>query len=94
MDLTWLKQPWLGPLKKEVKHSRSPTQQKLPWWKLNAKKPQYRGSDKKPSMLETWTVKSSAESSCGSVSDSRRPLVKVGDPPFYNWKDIWLTKSK
>ena len=51
--LTWLKQPWLDPRKAEAKHSRSPTQQKLPQWKLSMKKTQHRGSDKKPSMLET-----------------------------------------
>ena len=39
LDLTWLKQPWLGPRKAEAKHSRSPTQQKLPRWKLNTVKP-------------------------------------------------------
>jgi hypothetical protein len=78
----------------EAKHSRSPTQQKLPQWKQNAKKTQCRGSDKKPSMLETQTAKiNSSESSCGSVSDSRRPPVKVGGPRSYGWKDIWLTKS-
>ena len=57
MDLTWLKQPWLGPHKEEAKHGRSPTQQKLPWWKLNTKKTQHRGRDKKPNMLETGTAK-------------------------------------
>ena len=57
MDLTWLKQPRLGPCKEEAKHSRSPTQLKLPRWKLNRKKTQHRGSDKKPSMLETGTAK-------------------------------------
>ena len=42
------------------------------------KKTQHRGSDKKPSMLETRTAKTNAaESSHGSVSDSRRPLVKL-----------------
>ena len=56
-DLTWLKQPWHGPLKEEAKHSRSPTQQKLPRWKQNTKKTQHRGSDKKPIVLETGTVK-------------------------------------
>ena len=35
----------------------------------------------------------SAESSRGSVSDSRRPPVKVECPYSYGWKDIWLTKS-
>ena len=34
--------------KEEAKHSRSPTQQKLPQWKLNVKKTQSRGRDKKP----------------------------------------------
>ena len=29
----------------------------------------------------------SAESSCGSVSDSRRPLDGVGSPPSSDWKD-------
>ena len=31
-----------------------------------------------------------AESSHDSVSDSRRPPVKVGGPHPYGWKDIWL----
>ena len=57
------------------------------------KKTQHSGSDKKPSMLETVTAKiNSAESSRGSVSDSRRPLVRVGSPCHYSWKDIQLTK--
>ena len=30
----------------------------------------------------------SAESSRGSASDSRRPLVKVGDPRSYGWRDM------
>ena len=39
-------------------------------------------------MLETERAKTnSAESSCGSVSDSRRPLVKVADPRSYGWSD-------
>ena len=51
---------------------------KLPgfWGKIrNAKKTQHRG---RPIVLETGTAKNSAESSRGSASDSRRPLVKVG----------------
>ena len=43
--------------KEKAKHSRSPIQQKLPWWELKAKKTQRRGSDKKPNMLETGTAK-------------------------------------
>ena len=57
MDRSWLKQPWLGPHEAEAKHSRSPTQQKLPWWKLNGQKTQCRASDKRPSMLETGIAK-------------------------------------
>jgi len=56
-DLTWLKQPQRGPLKEEAKHCRSPTWQKLSRWKWNAKKTQHSKSDKKPSMLETRTMK-------------------------------------
>ena len=79
LDLTWLKQPWLGPLKVEAKHSRSPTWLKLLWWKLNVRKTKCNGSDNKPSMLDMGTAKTNlAESSCSSVSDSKRPLVKVG----------------
>ena len=78
----------------EAKHSRSPTWQKLLQWKQNTKKTQSRGNDKKPSVPETRTAKTnSAESSRGSVSDSGRPLVRVGSPRPYGWKDIWLTKS-
>ena len=40
-----------GSHKEEAKHSRSSTVRKLPWWKVNAKKTQGRGSDKKPSVL-------------------------------------------
>ena len=57
MDLTRLKQPQFGPCKEEAKHSRSPTGQKLLQWKLNTKKTQHRGSDKKPNALEMGTVK-------------------------------------
>ena len=58
------------------------------------KETQHGGSDKKPSVLETGTVKINlAESSHSSVSDSRRPPGKVGGPGSYGWKDIWLTKS-
>ena len=73
-DVTWPKQPWLGPCEAEAKDSRSPTWWKLMWWKLNAKETQYSGSDKKSIMLETKTAKTnSAESSHSSVSGSRRP---------------------
>ena len=81
LDLTWLKQSWLCPCEAEAKHSRSPTLQKLLQWNLNMKKTQCRGIEKKPSVLETGKAKTnSTESSSGSVSDSRRPLVKVGSP--------------
>ena len=61
---------------------------------MNTKKTEHRGSDKKPNMLETRTAKTNAaESSRGSVSDSRRPLVKLGGLCPYGWRDIWLTKS-
>ena len=94
-DVTWLKQPRLSLHEVEAKHSRSSTQWKLPWWKQNVKKTQRSGSDKKPSVLETWTAKTnSAESLHGSVSDSRRPPAGVGSPLPYGWKDIWLTKSQ
>ena len=39
-----------------------------------------------------WKM-NSAESACSSVSDSRRPLIKVGDPHSHGWKDMCLTKS-
>ena len=58
------------------------------------KKTQCRGSDKKPSVLETGTGENKlAESSWGLVSDFRRLPVKVGGPRSYGWKDIYLTKS-
>ena len=58
------------------------------------KKNQHRGNDKKPSILETGKMKTnSAESSHGSVSDSRRSPVKAGGPQSCGLKDIWLTKS-
>ena len=69
------------PRKAEAKHSRSPTQRKLLWQKLNVKKTQHSGSDKKPSVLANGTAKTnSAESSRGKVSDSRRPPIKVLAP--------------
>ena len=44
-------------------------------------------------MLESGTAKTiSAESSRGSVSDSRRSPIGVGGPHPYGWKDIWLKK--
>ena len=74
------------PRKAEAKHSRSPTQRKLLWQKLNVKKTQHSGSDKKPSVLATGTAKTnSAESSRGKVSDSRRPPIKVRGPRSYDW---------
>ena len=50
-DLTQLKQPWLGPHKIEAKHSRSSA--KASTVEEECKKNQHRGSDKKPSVLET-----------------------------------------
>ena len=46
-DLTWLKQPQLGPCKAEAKHSRSSTWQKLLRWNLNTKETKPRGHDEK-----------------------------------------------
>ena len=64
------------------------------WWKLSVKETQCSGSDKKSIMLEAKTAKTnSAESSHSSVSASRRPLVKVGGPLHFGWKDVQLTKS-
>ena len=58
------------------------------------KQTQCSGSDEKPGMLETGIAKTNlAESSCSSVSESRRLLVKVRGPHPYVWKDILLTKS-
>ena len=76
------------------KPQQKPSSAKLPWWKLNAKKTQCSGSDRKPSVLETGTAKTIlVESLCGSGSDTRRRPAKVGGPLSYHWKDIWLTKS-
>ena len=55
-DLTWLKQAQLRPCEAEGKHSRSLTRQKL-LQRKQKKKIQQRGSDKKPSVLETGTAK-------------------------------------
>ena len=74
LDVTWLKQPQLGPSDTETKHSRSPTHQKLTMWKLNAKETQHSGCDENPnpSVLETGTAETSlVERSCSSVSDSK-----------------------
>ena len=73
---------------------QKPNSAKLTWQKLNVKKTQHSESDRKPSILETRTAKTySAESSHGSVSDSRRPPVKVVGPCTYVWKDIWQKKK-
>ena len=91
---TELKQPRLSPREAEAKHSRSPTPRKLQRWKLNVKKTQQGGSDKKPTGLETGTTNTNlAETLLDSVSDPRGPPVGVGSPRPYGWKDIWLTKS-
>ena len=93
LDLTYLKQPWLGPSKAETKH-KSPTQISSCCRRWTQRKPKHSGSDKKPRVLETGTTKTnSAESSHCSVSDSRRPPVRVGGPCPCGWKDIRLTKS-
>ena len=67
----------------------TPTWQKLTLWKLNTKETQSSRSQEKPSMLETKTAKMN---SCNSVSDFRRPPVKVRSPHPCGWKDIWLKK--
>ena len=53
----WFPLGWTAWISLQSKDIRSPTWQKLPWWKLNMKKTQWRGSDKKPSVLATGTVK-------------------------------------
>ena len=94
LDVTWLKQPQLGPSGMEAKHRRSPTWWKLTLCKLNTKETQSSRSQEKPSTLETRTAKpNSGESSCNTVSDFRRPPGKVESPRSCGWKDKWLTKS-
>ena len=44
-------------MKWKTSTTENPTQQKLQWWKLDVKKTQHRGSDKKPSVLEMVTAK-------------------------------------
>ena len=69
--------------------------EKLPWWKLKVRKTQWSRSDKKPSLLETGTAKTnSAKISCGSLSDSRRPLVKIRGHHSYGWKAISSVQSQ
>ena len=60
-------------------HSLSPTQRKLLQWKLMQRKPSTGEVTRSPVCwkLGQWKT-NSAESSHSSVSDSRRPLVKVG----------------
>ena len=65
--------------KEATKHSRGTTRGKLPWWKLNEKKTQRRGSDKKPGMLDTRTVKNKLS----------RKLTQLSLIP----KDLWLRKE-
>ena len=77
----------------EGEAQQKPNSGKLMRWKQNMKKMQHRESDKKSSVLEIGTAKTNlAESSHGSVSDCRRPPIKVGGPRSYGWKDIWLAK--
>ena len=78
------------PPRDEGQAQQKPNSGKAPaWtWKLNMKKTQQSGSDKKRRTLETGTAKTnSAESSHGSVSDFRRHPVKVEDPRSYGWQD-------
>ena len=81
-------QPWeVG-----ARHNRSPTWQRLLQWKPDVKKTQYREVTRGPSCWKLGQGKTnSAESSLDSVSDSRRPPVKVKGPRPSGWKDIWLT---
>ena len=65
--------------KEATKHSRGPTRGKLLWWKLNEKTTQCRGSDKKPGMLETRTVKNKLS----------RKLTQLSLIP----EDLWLRKE-
>ena len=99
-DLTWLEQHYLSPCEAEAKHSRSPTWWNLTQWKLNTKKTQCSGSNKKPSRLETRIAqKHWAESSRSWVPDSRRPPVKkpwtTGQNPERDCQKIlWLILRK
>ena len=79
-DLTWLKQP------AEANHSRSPTQRSSRGRSWTQRK---RSAGEGPSCgkLGQWKT-NSAESSQSSVSDSRRPPVKVGGPRSYGWRDM------
>ena len=62
--------------------------------KLNAKTTQCIGSDKKPSMLQTGTVKTKLSRGLMQLSlRFQKTSVKVGSPCSYGWKDIWVTKS-
>ena len=93
LDVTWLKQPQLGPSRMEAKHRRSPTWWKLTLCKLNTKETQSSRIQEKPSMLETRTAKrNSGESSCNTVSDFRRPPGKVESPRSCGWKDKMTNK--
>ena len=59
------------------------------------RKTQCSRSDKKPSLLETGTAKTnSAEISCGSLSDTRRPLLKLRGHHSYGWKAISSVQSQ
>ena len=93
-SVTRLKQPCSSPRKEEAKHSRSPTQQSSCGRSGTRRKPSAGEVTRGPSCWKPGQRKTnSAESSRGSVSDSRRLPVKVGDPRSYGWMDICLTKS-
>ena len=70
----------------EAKHSRSPTQRSSCGTRWTRRKP---SAGEGPSCWKRgqWKM-NSAESSRGSVSDSRRPPVKVGGPRSYGWRDM------
>ena len=70
----------------EIKHSRSPTQRKLPpRWKLDAKKTQLRGSDKKPRMLETGTAKTNLAGMLMRLSLSFQKTSRWGKKSLLLW---------
>ena len=76
-NITWLKQPGHGPHKEETKHSTSPTQQSSPGRSGTQRKPSEGKVTRSPMCWKLGQRKTnSADSSCSSVSDSRRPPVK------------------
>ena len=95
LDLTWLKQPQHAPARRRPSNggaqlSESSRSGSWMWRKPNSGKVTRSPACWKPGQPKT----NSAKSSNGSVTNSRRPPIKVGSPRSYGQKVVCLTKSQ